>query len=89
MKIAGEIIMENRINKIIILENNKKYIVINQAIYKNQSYLLVNEINDAEDELLEEVLILKEEMVDGDLEVTEVTDNQLLDLLEKYLLPNA
>lgn len=81
--------MENRINKIIILENNKKYIVINQAIYKNQSYLLVNEINDAEDELLEEVLILKEEMVDGDLEVTEVTDNQLLDLLEKYLLPNA
>lgn len=81
--------MENRINKIIVLENNKKYIVVNQAIYKNESYLLVNEINDTEDELLEEVLILQEEMVDGELEVTEVTDNQLLDLLEKYLIPSV
>lgn len=81
--------MENRINKIIVLENNKKYIVVNQAIYKNESYLLVNEINDKEDELLEEVLILQEEMVDGELEVTEVTDNQLLDLLEKYLIPSV
>lgn len=81
--------MENRINKIIVLENNKKYIVVNQAIYKNESYLLVNEINNKEDELLEEVLILQEEMVDGELEVTEVTDNQLLDLLEKYLIPSV
>ena len=33
--------MENRINKVLTLRNGKKYVVLNQAIYKQNNYFFV------------------------------------------------
>lgn len=79
--------MENRINTILELDDNRKYIVINQAIYKNDSYLLVNEVNEDESDLLEEVLVLKEIKRGEETLLEIVIEPNLLDLLLKYLTP--
>ncbi len=80
--------MNNRINKIIVLENDQKYIVVNQAVYKNESYLLLNKVSDDEKEIETDILIVKEiNDEDGSIHVELVTDPKLLDLLAKYLPP--
>ena len=80
--------MNNRINKIFVLEDDKKYIVVNQAMYNNESYLLLNEISPDESEILTDILIVKEiEEPDGSVSVETVVDPDLLDLLAKYLPP--
>ena len=80
--------MNNRINKIIVLENDQKYIVVNQAVYKNESYLLLNKVSDDEKEIETDILIVKEiNDEDGSIHVELVTDPKLLDLRAKYLPP--
>ena len=82
--------MNNRINKIFVLDDNKKYLVINQAMYKNESYLLLNEVNEEENEILTDVMIVREVAEpDGAMSVEIVKDPKLLQLLAKYLPPTA
>ncbi len=82
--------MNNRINKIFVLDDNKKYLVINQAMYKNESYLLLNEVNEEENEILTDVMIVREVIEpDGAMSVEIVKDPKLLQLLAKYLPPTA
>ena len=82
--------MNNRINKIFVLDDNKKYLVINQAMYKNESYLLLNEVNEEENEILTDVMIVREVIEpDGAMSVEIVKDPTLLQLLAKYLPPTA
>ena len=79
--------MENRINSILELANNEKYVVINQAIYQDRNYFLVAKITDDEEDLTGEIKIVEEVMQDGVLGVKIVTDPKLLELLAKYLNP--
>ncbi|MEG1495218.1 MAG: DUF1292 domain-containing protein [Bacilli bacterium] len=80
--------MTNRINTLITLDDGKKYAIINQAVYKGKSYLLVNAVNDEETDLLEDVQILEEKKdINGDMAVDQVEDPALLELLAKYLAP--
>ena len=81
--------MENRINSILELTNNEKYVVINQAIYQNRNYYLVARITDDEQNLTEEIKICEEVIEDGILGIRLVTDPKLLELLAKYLEPQA
>ena len=82
--------MNNRINKVFVLDDNRKYLVINQAMYKNESYLLLNEVNEEENEILTDIMIVREVMdSNGDMSVEVVTDPSLLQLLAKYLPPTA
>ena len=82
--------MNNRINKIFVLDDNKKYLVINQAMYKNDSYVLLNEVNEEENEILTDVMIVREVIEpDGAMSVEIVKDPKLLQLLAKYLPPTA
>lgn len=81
--------MENRINKLLTLKNNKKYVVLNQAIYKEKNYFYVVGVTEDESDVLDEFKILEEFKKDGTTYVRTVKDRGLLDLLSKYLKPRA
>lgn len=79
--------MENRINSILELANNEKYVVVNQAIYKGQNYLLLARITDDEQDVQGDLLIVEEKTQDGVLGVELVKDERMIELLTKYLAP--
>ena len=81
--------MENRINSILELTNNEKYVVINQAVYKGTNYFLVARLSDDEKDLVGEVKIVEEKLKDGVLGLQLVKDIKLIELLTKYLGPQA
>ena len=79
--------MENRINNILELTNNEKYVVINQAIYKGTNYFLVARLTDDEKDLTGDIKIVEEKLKDGILGIELVKDVKLIELLTKYLGP--
>ncbi len=81
--------MENRINSVLELANGEKYVVINQAIYQDRSYFLVGKTTPDELNLTGEIKIVEEVMQDGMLGIRIVNDQKLLELLVKYLDPQA
>ena len=46
--------MENRIDQLVTLANGKKYVIINQAIYQNNTYFYASEVTE---ETLQEYLL--------------------------------
>lgn len=79
--------MENIINSIITLDNNEKYIILNQAIYQNKNYFLVAKVTEDEEDVIDEFKLLEEIDVDGERNITIVTDEKTIDLLTKYFKP--
>ena len=79
--------MENRINNILELTNNEKYVVINQAIYKGTNFFLVARLTDDEKDLTGDIKIVEEKLKDGILGIELVKDVKLIELLTKYLGP--
>ena len=79
--------MENRINSILELTNDEKYMVINQAIYQNSNYFLVVRLTDDEKDVTGEIKIVEEKLQDGLLGLEIVKDEKLIELLTKYLAP--
>ena len=81
--------MENRINSILELANDEKYVVINQAIYQDTNYFLVAKITDDEQDLVGDLKIVEEKMKDGIIGLEIVKDPKLIELLSKYLTPQV
>lgn len=79
--------MESRINSILELDNNEKYVVLNQAVYQDRNYYLVVKLTDDEEDVTGEVKICEEVMDNGVLAIRLVRDTKLLELLAKYLTP--
>lgn len=79
--------MKNLINSILVLENNEKYVVLNQAIYKEKNYYLVAKITPDEEDVTDEIKIIEELVQDGKTGVKLVTDEDMIRLLTKYLQP--
>jgi len=79
--------MDNIINNIIELDNNEKYLVLNQAIYQSKNYFLVAKVTDNEEEVLDDFKLLEEIEEDGERKVVIVTDEKTIDLLTKYFKP--
>ena len=79
--------MENLINSILTLDNDEKYMVLNQAIYQNKNYFLVAKVTDYEEDILEEFKLLEEAEVNGQKALQLVTDEKVIDLLTKYFSP--
>ena len=79
--------MDNLINSIITLDNNEKFIVLNQALYQNKNYFLVSKIADNEEDLLDEFRLLEETETDDDKALKLVTDEKIINLLTKYFMP--
>lgn len=79
--------MGNLINNIITLDNDEKYIVINQAVYQNKNYFFVAKVTDNEEDVLEEFRMLEETEVNGEKAVQVVRDEKIIELLTKYFKP--
>ena len=81
--------MENRINKVITLKNVKKYVVLNQAIYKESNYFFVVGLKEDESDLTDEFRIVEEVNKEGKKFIKGVHDQNLINLLAKYLKPSV
>ncbi len=79
--------MENRINSILELTNGDKYVVINQAVYKETNFFLLSRITEDEQDLIGDVVIAQEKMEDGVIGIEEVKDQNVIELVTKYLIP--
>ena len=72
-------------NTIITLENNEKYVVLNEKMYGGTKYFLVMGIDEKLEMVPNKVKIL-EEILDGtDIYVDAVTDTNLISILTRLL----
>ena len=72
-------------NTIITLENNEKYVVLNETMYGGTKYFLVMGIDEKLEMVPNKVKIL-EEILDGtDIYVDAVTDTNLMSILTRLL----
>jgi len=77
--------MENRINKIMTLTDGKKYIILNQAIYKETNYFFVVRVSEDLANIEEEFRIIEEIKKDDKRYIRDVKDEKMIQLLSKYL----
>lgn len=77
--------MENRINKIMTLTDGKKYIILNQAIYKETNYFFVVRVSEDLTNIEEEFRIIEEVKKDDKRYIRDVKDEKMIQLLSKYL----
>lgn len=72
-------------NTIITLENNEKYVVLNETMYGGVKYFLVMGIDNNKDIIPNKVKIL-EEIIDGsEIYVDPVTDPEMIVILTRIL----
>ena len=72
-------------NTIIILENNEKYVVLNETMYGGVKYFLVMGVDENKDIIPTNVAIV-EEIIDGqDTYVDRVKDPELIIILTRIL----
>lgn len=79
--------MGNLINSILTLDNDEKYMVLNQAVYQNKNYFLVAKVTEDEADVLDEFKLLEETEVNGENALQLVKDEKIIDLLTKYFQP--
>lgn len=75
--------MENKIDKVITLDDNTKYMIMDQGNYNGKCYFLTSKLSE-DDNLTKEISIMEENVVDGVSIVTSVKDEELLKALAKY-----
>lgn len=74
-----------RTNTIISLENNEKYVVLNETMYGGVKYFLVMGVDENRDVIPSNVAII-EEIIDGnDVYVDRVKDPELIIILTRIL----
>ena len=78
----------NRIGKIIMLDDQTKYMIMDQGNYNQKCYFMMSKLDNF-DNLTEEFSIMEEEVVNGESLLSKVTDNQLLEALDKYFRERA
>ncbi len=78
----------NRIGKIIMLDDQTKYMIMDQGNYNQKCYFMMSKLDNF-DNLTEEFSIMEEEVVNGESLLSKVTDNQLLEALAKYFSERA
>ena len=80
--------MENRINKVMTLKNGQKYVVLNQAIYKDTNYFFVVGVSEDGTNVTDDFHIVEEVTKDGKHYIRDVEDQKMIELLSKYLKPS-
>ena len=72
-------------NTIITLENNEKYVVLNETMYGGSKYFLVMGIDEKLEMVPNKVKILEEILDGADIYVDTVTDANLISILTRLL----
>ena len=75
--------MENKIDKIITLDDNTKYMIMDQGNYNGKCYFLVSKL-DNDDNLTETFSIMEEIIDNGISKIETVKDEVLLKALAEY-----
>lgn len=73
--------MEIKLNTVLTLDDQKKYIVVAKAEYENSFYDYLLEVSSNEENIIENAVIVKEEVENNDIYVTKIEEKQLLDIL--------
>lgn len=77
--------MENRTNKIIKFNDEEKYFVLKQAVYKGKNYYMTVKTTPDGEDFTDEFQVLQEDNRDGKSYFSRLKDEQLLSVLLKYL----
>lgn len=77
--------MENITNKVMELNNGKKYFIIRQALYKDVTYYFATLLTDDEEDFTGDFIFLERYETDGKAHVREVTDNKIIEVLAKNI----
>lgn len=77
--------MKLKINTIITLENNKKYVLLNETFYNNKHYFLVMEITPQKEVIPDNVAIFEEIYDSLEIYVEKVSDTNLIAYLTQIL----
>lgn len=77
--------MENRINQVLVIDENLKYLILRQAIYNNENYYVCSKIDQENDSVTDEFELLHEINEDGKTFVEMVADEKLYKLLFEKL----
>lgn len=75
--------MENKIDKIITLDDGSKYMIMDQGNYNGKCYFLASELDNNED-LTDKILIFEETVENGERIVSTVIDEKILKALADY-----
>ena len=75
--------MENKIDKIIILDDNTKYMILDQGNYNGKSYFLTSKL-DENDNLSNYLSIVEENIENGVTSVSSVKDEKIFKALVDY-----
>lgn len=75
--------MENKIDKIITLEDGNKYMIVDQGNYNNKCYFMTSKLNN-EGNLTDTFSIVEEIVENGVSSVLTVKDERLLKALAEY-----
>lgn len=79
--------MENKINHILTLADGVKYLVINQAIYRDKNYYFVAGVTADEQDITGEYRIVEEQKNGDTIYLSTVTDSEVIHKLAEYLEP--
>ncbi len=77
--------MEIRINTIITLDNQERYMVLNQVNYEGRDYFLVMGVDDNKEVISSKVAIMMSEKDGEDTYVSKVEDNDLMATITNLL----
>ena len=80
--------MENKIDKIITIDDGTRYMVIDQGNYDGKCYFLTSRL-DTEGNLTEKFSIVEEVVGNGERLITDVKDTALLKALATYFNERA
>ena len=75
--------MDNKIDKIITLDNEVKYMIIDQGNYNGKCYFLVSKL-DNDENLTDIFSIVEENIVNDEKIISSVKDENLLKALANY-----
>lgn len=77
--------MESKVNKVIKLETGYKYVVLRQAVYKNEIYYIAAKLDKEDNPLATELAFFHEVIFEDKQKVEEVSDTELIKYLYSYM----
>ena len=77
--------MDSKINQVIKLDDGNKYVILKQAIYKNDNYYIASKLDLYNNPLADEIFFFHQIEMDGQLKLEEVTNQELMKYLYNYM----
>lgn len=77
--------MTNHIHDKMTLEDGRKYVVVKQAVYKNENYYVAARLTDDETDVKDEYKVFHEIVIEGETRVEEVSDPTIFNLIISYV----